>query len=71
MSRSKAYRLGEDGIAGICDRYLVLIFALALWNGGDPVLLGPLRADCESLILRYGSDSSEAPIAPIAAIAAI
>src|ERR1700726_4924155 len=38
MARSKAYRWGEDGIAGICDRYQVLVFALALWNGRDPIL---------------------------------
>jgi hypothetical protein len=37
-ARSKAYRWGEDGIAGICDRYQVLVFALALWNGRDPIL---------------------------------
>src|SRR6202795_4913363 len=38
MARSKAYRWGEDGIAGICDRYQLLVFALALWNGVDPIL---------------------------------
>src|ERR687886_1337645 len=38
QSRSKAYRWGEDGLAGICDRYQVLVFALALWNGCDPIL---------------------------------
>ncbi|MBI4490866.1 MAG: glucosidase, partial [Deltaproteobacteria bacterium] len=38
MSRCKAYRWGEDGIAGICDRYQLLVFALALWNGHDPIL---------------------------------
>ena len=38
MARSKAYRWGEDGIAGICDRYQLLAFALALWNGRDPIL---------------------------------
>jgi len=38
LSRSKAYRWGEDGIAAICDRYQLLIFALALWNGRDPIL---------------------------------
>src|SRR5512135_1528427 len=38
MARSKAYRWGEDGIAGICDRYQVLVFALALWNGRHPIL---------------------------------
>ena len=38
VARSKAYRWGEDGIAGICDRYQLLVFALALWNGRDPIL---------------------------------
>ena len=38
LARSKAYRWGEDGLAGICDRYQTLIFALALWNGQDPIL---------------------------------
>jgi hypothetical protein len=37
-ARSKAYRWGEDGIAGLCDRYQLLVFALALWNGNDPIL---------------------------------
>src|SRR5260370_20330771 len=31
-ARAKAYRWGEDGIAGICDRYQVLVFAPAFWN---------------------------------------
>ena len=31
-ARSRAYRWGEDGIAGISDRYQYLCFALALWN---------------------------------------
>jgi len=38
MARSKAYRWGEDGIAAVCDRYQLLVFALALWNGHDPIL---------------------------------
>ena len=38
MGRSKAYRWGEDGIAGICDRYQLLVFALAFWNGRDAIL---------------------------------
>jgi len=38
LARSKAYRWGEDGIAGLCDRYQVLVFALALWNERDPIL---------------------------------
>jgi hypothetical protein len=38
VARSKAYRWGEDGIAGISDRYQLLVFALAFWNGRDPIL---------------------------------
>jgi len=38
LARSKAYRWGEDGLAGICDRYQLLCFGLALWNGRDPIL---------------------------------
>jgi hypothetical protein len=38
LARSKAYRWGEDGIAGICDRYQLLAFAPAFWNGRDPIL---------------------------------
>src|SRR4051794_2024203 len=37
-ARSRAYRWNEDGIAGICDRHQILCFALALWNGRDPIL---------------------------------
>lgn len=38
MARSKAYRWGDDGIAGWCDIYQTLIFSLAFWNGKDPIL---------------------------------
>jgi len=38
QSRSRAYRWGEDGIAGISDDDQILCFALALWNGKDPIL---------------------------------
>jgi hypothetical protein len=37
-ARSRAYRWGEDGIAGICDLHGFLNFGLALWNGEDPIL---------------------------------
>ena len=37
-ARSRAYRWGEDGIAGISDDKQRLCFALALWNGKDPIL---------------------------------
>ena len=38
QARSRAYRWGEDGLAGISDDHQVLCFALALWNGRDPIL---------------------------------
>ena len=37
-SHMRAYRWGEDGIAGICDNHQKLCFALAFWNGRDPIL---------------------------------
>ena len=37
-SRSRAYRWGEDGLAGISDEKQRLCLALALWNGRDPIL---------------------------------
>src|SRR4051794_32355578 len=37
-ARSRAYRWGEDGLAGISDDRQQLCFALALWNGKDPIL---------------------------------
>jgi hypothetical protein len=38
QSRSRVYRWGEDGLGGICDYSQRLCFALALWNGKDPIL---------------------------------
>jgi hypothetical protein len=38
QSRLRAYRWGEDGLGGICDDGQRLCFALALWNGRDPIL---------------------------------
>jgi hypothetical protein len=38
QARSRAYRWGEDGLAGISDEQQLLCFALALWNGKDPIL---------------------------------
>ncbi len=37
-ARSRAYRWGEDGLAGLCDEKQRLCFALALWNGRDPII---------------------------------
>jgi hypothetical protein len=38
QARSRAYRWGEDGLAGISDDQQILCFAVALWNGRDPIL---------------------------------
>jgi hypothetical protein len=38
QARARAYRWGEDGLAGLCDDHQRLCFALALWNGQDPIL---------------------------------
>ena len=38
QARSRAYRWNEDGLAGICDDRQELCFALAFWNGRDPIL---------------------------------
>jgi hypothetical protein len=37
-ARSRAYRWGEDGLGGLTDNHNLLCFALALWNGKDPIL---------------------------------
>ena len=37
-ARSRAYRWGEDGLGGISDRHQRICFAIALWNGRDPIL---------------------------------
>src|SRR5882762_9306073 len=45
-ARSRAYRWGEDGLLGICDREGRLCFAVALWNGRDPILKERLFGVC-------------------------
>ncbi|MFM7056920.1 MAG: glucosidase, partial [Planctomycetota bacterium] len=37
-ARGRAYRWGEDGLLGFCDRQCRLCFSVALWNGRDPIL---------------------------------
>ena len=37
-ARSRVYRWGEDGIAGISDRHCAICFSIALWNGNDSIL---------------------------------
>ena len=46
QAHRRAYRWNEDGIAGICDRHQYLCFAIALWNGRDPVLKERLFGLC-------------------------
>src|SRR5262245_25222550 len=38
QARSRAYRWGEDGLAGMSDNNQLLCFSLALWNGKDPII---------------------------------
>jgi hypothetical protein len=38
QARSRAYRSGEDGLAGFCDDHQLVCISLALWNGADPFL---------------------------------
>jgi hypothetical protein len=38
QARSRAYKWGEDGIAGLCDDHQRLCFGIAVWNGVDPIL---------------------------------
>ena len=45
-ARSRAYRWGEDGLLGVCDREGRLCFALALWNEKDPILKERLFGLC-------------------------
>ncbi len=53
QARSRAYRWGEDGLAGISDDHQRLCFALALWNGKDPILKERLSSDSNE---RDGND---------------
>ena len=58
QARSRAYRWGEDGLAGICDDQQILCFALTLWNGKDPILKERLfgLTNCEG---NHGEDVKE------------
>ena len=38
QARSRTYKWGEDGIAGLCDDHQRLCFGIAVWNGADPIL---------------------------------
>ena len=38
QAHARAYRWNEDGLAGLCDRHQLVCFAIALWNGKDPIL---------------------------------
>ena len=43
QARSRAYRWGEDGLAGICDERQRLCFALSMWNGKDRLCVTPSK----------------------------
>src|SRR5215207_1094796 len=57
-ARARAYRWGEDGLAGLCDRYQVLCFSLALWNGRDSILKERLFG-CVGPEANHGEDVKE------------
>ncbi|MDQ3745983.1 MAG: glucosidase, partial [Acidobacteriota bacterium] len=57
-ARSRAYRWGEDGLAGICDRYQILCFSLAFWNGRDPILKERMFG-CVGSEANHGEDVKE------------
>jgi hypothetical protein len=57
-ARSRAYRWGEDGLAGVCDRYQILCLSLALWNGRDPILKERLFG-CVASEANHGEDVKE------------
>ncbi|MFI5334280.1 MAG: hypothetical protein ACHQT8_03830 [Chlamydiales bacterium] len=57
-AHKRTYRWGEDGIAGWCDRYQVLAFAPAFWNGQDPILKERLFG-LTSLQGNHGEDVKE------------
>ena len=68
-ARSRAYRWGEDGIAGISDDKQRLCFALALWNGKDPILKERLSAsDFEVVQLGWRPANQPPPAAPTSVI---
>lgn len=58
MARFRAFRWGEDGIAGICDQDQTLVFSIALWNGKDPILKERLFG-LASLEGNHGEDVKE------------
>jgi hypothetical protein len=58
QARSRAYHWGEDGLAGISDNHQVLCFALALWNGKDPILKERLFG-CTNSEGNHGEDVKE------------
>jgi hypothetical protein len=58
QARSRAYRWGEDGLAGVCDDHQVLCLALALWNGRDPILKERLFG-CTNSEGNHGEDVKE------------
>jgi len=62
QARSRAYRWGEDGLGGISDDRQILCFALALWNGQDPILNRTSGANLARLLLASRKNANYAVI---------
>jgi hypothetical protein len=54
-ARSRAYRWGEDGIGGFCDRYQILCWSMAFWNERDPIL----KERCFGLVPTEGNHGED------------
>lgn len=63
QARSRAYRWGEDGLAGFSDDRQRLCFALALWNGKDPILKEGDKAKAEQWLTQSAKLLPTAPAA--------
>jgi len=58
-ARSRAYRWGEDGIGGFCDRYQILCWSMAFWNERDPILKERYFGLVPALEGNHGEDVKE------------
>ena len=58
-ARSRAYRWGEDGLAGWCDKDQNICLSVALWNGKDAILKINPRLDCAEHVVGGTKDPAE------------
>ena len=61
-ARSRAYRWNDDGMGGICDDRQTFCFALALWNGVDPILKERMFGLGQAQALRHALSHPHSPI---------